>query len=151
MDKYRIMAMVYAKHTNSAYIMSTAMSASLLHRPDMLDSSGRNLFYEIKYTISKHISSIELIKYIFINMVSQYDNHFILSLAIGFLWKNYRNSYWNLFNMEYWNTLPYARKILLKNLRSTLVEVRHQMRFWVSHRINWNLFLSYTWVVMEQR
>lgn len=55
LDKYRIMAMVYAKHTNSAYIISDTMTASLLHGADMLDSNGHNLFYEIKYTISKYI------------------------------------------------------------------------------------------------
>lgn len=53
LDKYRIMAMVYAKHTNSAYILSDTMTESLLHGPDMLDNRGHNLFHEIKYTIGK--------------------------------------------------------------------------------------------------
>lgn len=52
LDKNRIMAMVYAKHTNSAYIISDAMTESLLHGADMLDIHGHNLFHEIKYTIS---------------------------------------------------------------------------------------------------
>lgn len=52
LDKYRIMAMVFARNTNSAYIITDTMTESLLHGANMLDRNGQNVFHEIKYTIS---------------------------------------------------------------------------------------------------
>lgn len=55
LDKFLILAMIYAKNTSAAYITPESLTNIMLQREDMLRPDGQSFFHILKLNVCKYI------------------------------------------------------------------------------------------------